>query len=86
MPRPTTSVCIAASLDGSLKTVEGPGEDSGFHAFFGALDALAIGRYVRNHPDDRSFLTLSGSVPLSSVEPWFDTGLVELRDLVRERA
>lgn len=182
MPRPTTSVFIAASLDGFvagpgddlafLKSVEKAGEDYGFHAFFGAVDALAIGRrtwevargfdtwpYVGKrvvvftsgayptpngeelvHEDPavvldrlgaegvrrvyvdggaliRSFLraklvdelilsvipvVLGGGVPLwadgqaygaegvrlalSSVEPWFDTGLVQLRYLVRDRA
>lgn len=54
MPRPQTSVYIAASLDGFiartngeidwLAIVEQPGEDYGFKAFFDSIDTLVMGR------------------------------------------
>ena len=53
-PRPRCSAFIATSLDGYiagpggsldwLKIVERPGEDYGFAAFLGAVDALVLGR------------------------------------------
>lgn len=54
MARPTTSVYLAASLDGFiaradgaidwLAIVERPGEDYGFRAFFDTVDTLVMGR------------------------------------------
>jgi dihydrofolate reductase len=54
MPRPRCSAFLAASLDGFiagprgelewLRAVEAPGEDYGFAAFFGSVDALLVGR------------------------------------------
>lgn len=54
MPRPRASVYLASSLDGFiaradgaidwLSQVERAGEDYGFQAFFGSVDALVMGR------------------------------------------